>query len=157
MFLTAQLVFTIFMLAAEKHEATYIAPIGIGLSLFVAELMGVFYTGGSVNPARSFGPCVVTHTFVSYHWIYWIGPILGAFVASAFYMLMKALEYESVNSQADALKQGEKADVAAALKHDSVAYSRSDSGVARDSAVRGASADGFDRGPNMEEGNTVHH
>jgi len=40
MFLTAQLVFTIFMLAAEKHKATYIAPIGIGLALFIAELTG---------------------------------------------------------------------------------------------------------------------
>lgn len=40
MFLTAQLVFTIFMLAAEKHKATYIAPVGIGLSLFIAELTG---------------------------------------------------------------------------------------------------------------------
>lgn len=32
--------FTIFMLAAEKHKATFIAPVGIGLSLFVAELSG---------------------------------------------------------------------------------------------------------------------
>jgi aquaporin related protein len=42
MLLTAQLVFTIFMLAAEKHDATYIAPIGIGLSFFIAELIGEF-------------------------------------------------------------------------------------------------------------------
>ena len=41
MFLTAQLVFTIFMLAAEKHKATFIAPVGIGLSLFIAELTGL--------------------------------------------------------------------------------------------------------------------
>ncbi len=41
MFLTAQLVFTIFMLAAEKHKATFIAPVGIGLSLFIAELSGM--------------------------------------------------------------------------------------------------------------------
>lgn len=41
MFLTAQLVFTIFMLATEKHKATFIAPIGIGLSLFIAELTGI--------------------------------------------------------------------------------------------------------------------
>lgn len=40
MFLTAQLVFTIFMLAAEKHKGTFIAPVGIGLSLFIAELAG---------------------------------------------------------------------------------------------------------------------
>lgn len=38
MFLTAELVFTIIMLAAEKHRATYLAPVGIGLSLFIAEL-----------------------------------------------------------------------------------------------------------------------
>lgn len=101
MFLTAQLVFTIFMLATEKHSATFIAPIGIGLSLFVAELMGVYYTGGSLNPARSFGPCVVVHSFYSYHWIYWVGPVLGSTLAAAFYMFIKGLEYESVNLVAD--------------------------------------------------------
>ncbi|KIW67190.1 hypothetical protein PV04_06458 [Phialophora macrospora] len=102
MFLTAQLVFTIFMLAAEKHRGTFIAPVGIGLSLFIAELMGVYYTGGSLNPARSFGPCVVLHSFYSYHWIYWVGPSLGALLASGFYMLIKALEYETVNPEQDA-------------------------------------------------------
>lgn len=40
MFLTALLVFAIFMLAAEKHKGTFLAPIGIGLALFVAELTG---------------------------------------------------------------------------------------------------------------------
>ncbi|CAJ2513855.1 Uu.00g019740.m01.CDS01 [Anthostomella pinea] len=97
MFLTAQLVFTIFMLAAEKHRATFIAPIGIGLSLFIAELMGVYFTGGSLNPARSFGPDVIAGHFESYHWIYWVGPILGSLLASAFYVTIKALEYETVN------------------------------------------------------------
>jgi hypothetical protein len=29
-----------FMLAAEKHKATFLAPIGIGLALFIAELAG---------------------------------------------------------------------------------------------------------------------
>lgn len=40
MLLTSQLVFTIFMLAAEKHVGNFIAPLGIGLSLFIAELTG---------------------------------------------------------------------------------------------------------------------
>ncbi|KAI8960521.1 aquaporin-like protein [Daldinia sp. FL1419] len=101
MFLTAQLVFTIFMLAAEKHRGTFIAPVGIGLSLFIAELLGVYYTGGSVNPARSFGPAVVLGSFETYHWIYWVGPILGSLVASGFYIFIKALEYETVNPQQD--------------------------------------------------------
>ncbi|EHK97447.1 putative Aquaporin-1 [Glarea lozoyensis 74030] len=108
MFLTAELVFTIFMLAAEKHKGTFIAPIGIGLSLFVAELTGVYFTGGSVNPARSFGPAVVSHTFASYHWIYWVGPILGSLLASAFYKFIKMLEYETANpGQDQAQKEGE--------------------------------------------------
>jgi len=102
MFLTAQLVFTIFMLAAEKHRGTFIAPVGIGLSLFIAELFGVQYTGGSLNPARTFGPCVVLHSFYSYHWIYWVGPILGSLLASGFYMFIKALEYETANPDQDA-------------------------------------------------------
>lgn len=70
----------ILLLAAEKHKATFIAPIGIGLALFVrhalphptlsdlqvAELLGVYYTGGSLNPARSFGPSAVLGTFEGY-------------------------------------------------------------------------------------------
>lgn len=115
MILTAQLVFTIFMLAAEKHQGNFMAPVGIGLSLFIAELTGtfpfnfvyqrlvannlegVFWTGGSLNPARSFGPAVVVHTFERYHWIYWVGPMAGSLLAVVLYKLFKALEYESAN------------------------------------------------------------
>lgn len=68
--LTAQLVFTILMLAKEKHRATYLAPVGIGMALFISELIGVQYTGGSLNPARSFAPCVITGIFDREHWIY---------------------------------------------------------------------------------------
>jgi hypothetical protein len=64
-------------------------------------LAGVFYTGGSLNPARSFGPDVVLGTFDGYHWIYWVGPLLGAFLAVAFYQLIKTLEYETANPGAD--------------------------------------------------------
>lgn len=99
--LTAELVFTIFMLAKEKHKATFIAPVGIGLALFIAEMVGVYYTGGSLNPARSFGPCVVTGTFDKDHWIYWVGPILGTFIAVFFYKFIKMLEYEMANPGQD--------------------------------------------------------
>ena len=80
---------------------TFIAPVGIGLSLFIAELSGVYYTGGSLNPARSLGPCVVVHTFEDYHWIYWIGPLLGSLLASGFYKFIKMLEYETANPGQD--------------------------------------------------------
>ena len=41
MFLTSELVLTVLFLAAEKSRATFIAPVGIGLALFVAELTGL--------------------------------------------------------------------------------------------------------------------
>ncbi|KPV77377.1 uncharacterized protein RHOBADRAFT_10063, partial [Rhodotorula graminis WP1] len=89
MFLTAMLMITILLLAAEKTKATFLAPIGIGLALFIAELLGVYYTGGSLNPARSFGPSVVLHDFDTYHWIYWLGPAMGATLAAGFYKFIK--------------------------------------------------------------------
>ena len=81
--------FTILMLAAEKSKDTFIAPIGIGLALFVVELAGINYSGGSINPARSFGPCVAGTHFTGYHWIYWLGPVLGALMAAGFYHFIK--------------------------------------------------------------------
>jgi aquaporin rerated protein, other eukaryote len=38
MFTTCQLTFAVIMLAAVKHKATYLAPIGIGLALFIGHL-----------------------------------------------------------------------------------------------------------------------
>jgi aquaporin related protein len=150
MFLTAQLVFTIFMLATEKHEGTFIAPVGIGLSLFVAELMGVFYTGGSVNPARSFGPAVVSHTFNTYHWIYWVGPMLGAILASCFYMFIKALEYETVNLVADPKTAlGEK------YAHTNRPQT-ADTGHSADKIITGSSGDTFNHSSNLENGHAPH-
>jgi len=101
MFLTAELVFTVFMLAKERHRATFLAPIGIGLALFIAELSGVYYTGGSLNPARSFAPNVVLASFPGSHWIYWLGPLLGSLLAVGLYKIVKILNYESVNPDQD--------------------------------------------------------
>jgi len=64
-------------------------------------LLGVFFTGGSLNPARSFGPCVVLHEFPHAHWIYWVGPALGACLAVGFYGFIKTLEYETANPGQD--------------------------------------------------------
>lgn len=43
--------------------------------------------------------------FVSYHWIYWAGPVLGSIVAAGFYKFIKILEYESANPNQDASKE----------------------------------------------------
>jgi hypothetical protein len=56
---------------------------------------------GSLNPARSFGPCVINHKFPSYHWIYWVGPFMGVLLAVGFYHFVKHLEYETANPGQD--------------------------------------------------------
>jgi aquaporin related protein len=102
MFLTSLLVYTVLMLAVEKSKDTFIAPVGIGISLFVAELAGVYYTGGSLNPARSFGPAVASRSFPGYHWIYWLGPCMGSGLAAMYYKIIKHLNYEEANPGQDA-------------------------------------------------------
>ena len=96
MFLTAVLVFTILMLACEKSKTTFLAPVGIGLALFIAELGGVYWTGGSLNPARTLGPDVVGRQFFGYCWLYYAGPLMGGALAVGFYKLMRVLHYETV-------------------------------------------------------------
>lgn len=89
-FVTSMLILTILMLQGGPAKPMY-----IGMSLFVAELCSVFFTGGSLNPARSFGPCVVVG-FTGYHWIYWLGPLLGSGVASGAYWLIEFVRREQI-------------------------------------------------------------
>jgi len=92
MFMTCFLTLAVLMLAVEKHKTTPIAPIGVGLTLFACELWALNLTGGSLNTARSLGPAVISG-FQSSHWIYWVGPTLGAGLAVLIYLAAKHSEY----------------------------------------------------------------
>ncbi|KAF4343268.1 aquaporin [Fusarium beomiforme] len=100
MFLTAQLVLTVYFLAVEKHRSTHLAPIGIGISVFIAHICATNWTGTSINPARSFGPSVVAG-FHGYDWIYYLGPFMGSFLAFGCYKIFKVLEYQTANPGQD--------------------------------------------------------
>ena len=67
----------------------------------------MFFTGGSLNPARSFGPDVVAASFPGYHYIYWFGPIMGALLASGYYRFIKLWNDEEVNPGQDATSEKE--------------------------------------------------
>ncbi|KAE9573066.1 hypothetical protein CGMCC3_g10871 [Colletotrichum fructicola] len=111
--LTAQLVFVILMLAVEKHRSTFLAPVGIGVSFFLSELVGVYFTGASLNPARSFGPAVVNRQFPGYFWIYVFGPTFGSLLACLLYAVLRWLRYYEVNPDQDADGQDEDDEAAA--------------------------------------------
>ncbi|KAJ3333914.1 hypothetical protein HDU76_001395 [Blyttiomyces sp. JEL0837] len=56
------------------------APIAIGFTLGFLGLIGGSVSGGAFNPARVFGPAVLTGNF-KHNWIYWIGDFFGAALA----------------------------------------------------------------------------
>jgi aquaporin related protein len=39
--------------------------------------------------------------FPGYHWIYWVGPVLGACIAAGYYHFVKYFRYEEVNPGQD--------------------------------------------------------
>ncbi|XP_055520360.1 aquaporin-4 [Leucoraja erinacea] len=84
-FATFQLVFTIF--AVDDHRRREVGEPGnlaVALSLATGILASGKFSGGSLNPARSLGPAVFTGVW-EHHWVYWIGPILGAVLGGVSY------------------------------------------------------------------------
>ncbi len=83
--LTFLLVFTIFATAVDEQGAfKMIAGFGIGLALAFSILAAGPLTGASLNPARSFGPALVSG-FWAGHLVYWVGPLIGGVAAALFY------------------------------------------------------------------------
>ncbi|HWY36008.1 MAG TPA: MIP family channel protein, partial [Nitrosopumilaceae archaeon] len=78
--LTFFLVTVIFMTAVHKKAPAGMYGLAIGGMIFLIHLVGVPLTGASVNPARTFGPALISG-YWDYHWIYWAGPIIGAIIA----------------------------------------------------------------------------
>jgi len=92
----AEVVLTFFFLmiilgATDKRAPAGFAPIAIGLGLTLIHLIGIPVTNLSVNPARSTGPALITALFggsmtaISQVWLFWVAPIIGAFLAGVVY------------------------------------------------------------------------
>lgn len=93
MILTFFLVTVIFMTAVHKKAPAGMYGLAIGGMIFLIHLVGVPLTGASVNPARTFGPAVISG-FWEFHWIYWVGPIIGGIIAGLImnYLFVKKAE-----------------------------------------------------------------
>ena len=67
-----------------KGSWNAIAGFGIGTVLTFDILVGGPLTGASMNPARTFGPALASG-YWDHHIVYWIGPLLGGFLAAFLY------------------------------------------------------------------------
>lgn len=93
--LTLFLVWTVFGTAVAP-TAPRIAGFGIGLILAADILVGGPLTGAAANPARHFGPAVVSG-FLDNWWVYWIGPLIGGGLAGLSYRYLFAGAVESAD------------------------------------------------------------
>ncbi|KAB1218530.1 Aquaporin TIP2-1 [Morella rubra] len=84
--ITFALVYTVYATAADPKKGSIgiIAPIAIGFIVGANILAAGPFSGGSMNPARSFGPAVVSGDFYE-NWIYWVGPLVGGGLAGLVY------------------------------------------------------------------------
>ncbi len=86
--LTAMLMFVIMAVATDTRAVGAAAAIAIGGTVALDALFGGGVTGASMNPARSFGPALVSSTWEQF-WIYIVGPVLGAVVGALLYQLVR--------------------------------------------------------------------
>lgn len=90
--LTAIFVLVVLGTTHEKLGAGKFAGLAIGLSLILIHLVGIHYTGTSVNPARSIGPALFEGgQALTDLWVFIVGPFVGALVAAC---LWKCIETE---------------------------------------------------------------
>ena len=74
-----------------------IGGFGIGLVITIDIFAGGPLTGAAMNPARAFGPALIDNTWDD-HLVYWIGPIVGAVLASLVYYFAIAEEPEELGT-----------------------------------------------------------
>ncbi len=80
--------FVLTVLAATKKENCNSGLI-VGSTLTLVHLMGMVFTGTSVNPARSIGPALLTSgTAMSQLWVFIVGPLVGGILAALFYRIV---------------------------------------------------------------------
>lgn len=84
--LTFALLFTVYATIVDPKKGS-IDGLGPTLTGFVVGaniLAGGLFSGASMNPARSFGPALVSWDWTD-NWVYWVGPLIGGGLAGFVY------------------------------------------------------------------------
>ena len=77
---------TTILTVTSKKETASLAGVIIGLTLVLIHLIGIPFTGTSVNPARSLGPAIVQGgDALKQVWLFLLAPTIGAIISGIFY------------------------------------------------------------------------
>jgi len=73
----------------SKVENSSIAGLVIGLTLVLVHILGIGFTGTSVNPARSVGPAILAGGDAAKQlWVFIVAPLMGAAFAAIIYRFL---------------------------------------------------------------------
>lgn len=86
--LTSVLMFVIIAVATDSRAEGQLASLAVGATITLSALWAGPISGASLNPARSFGPALVSGTWQDW-WVYWLGPIAGAIIGVGLYQLLR--------------------------------------------------------------------
>lgn len=73
--------------AVNSTTKSPLVPFLVGCTVVFNILAGGGVSGTCMNPARAFGPAVVSN-YWTHHWVYWVGPITGGLMAAALVRLL---------------------------------------------------------------------
>ncbi len=79
----------------SKIENGAVSGIVIGLTLTLVHILGISFTGTSVNPARSFGPALfVGGDALANVWVFLVAPLVGGVLAALVYKFLDSKKAE---------------------------------------------------------------
>ena len=82
---------TVILGVTSKKENGAVSGIVIGLTLTLVHILGIYFTGTSVNPARSFGPALFAGGEALINlWIFIVAPLVGGVLAALFYNFLSS-------------------------------------------------------------------
>jgi len=86
--LTFFLMFVIMAVATDNRAVGQAAALAIGGTILLDAMFGGSISGASMNPARSFGPALVSGTW-DHLWLYILGPFIGALIGAFVYEVVR--------------------------------------------------------------------
>lgn len=81
--ITFLFIFVILMVTSKKYGSKTMGSVSIGITLAFLIIIALNLTGGSLNPARSFGPAIFAGgPALAHYWVYLCAPLIGGTLAA---------------------------------------------------------------------------